>query len=593
MADSNELQPSDHRRCHPWMVALAIVAASLAVFAYALNWTSPWESDESGKAAQVMVVAETNDYFLSSVPDYYKVQLFPLYFVLSALLYKVTGGPIFTFMNLSSVVMGTVTVLSIVYALRNALGIRPLWSTLVVLAMPLLVTTSTYGNEVSWSFAFFSASLWLLTAQRTWIHYAGAAALACSIYCRPDMVLVVPFAAIWALLFSPCGKTLRQKLVHWVTIGVAFGVAMGVLWLALLRTVPDPHLAVPWETNLKLVAAFLVYPFNPSLVLLGAIGGIFLWRSHRWYAIAHFLLLAPVVFYANTLCSPKYIIVLVLFYGIPAALLLQRVGPRLRACCIAAVLIWMVVSVSPLGVYGPSQGSLWYVPTADGPTPTGAYLNFFHRARQGFYQTKQWELLSQTRQLTAAADAVASDVRLIGQSSSVTLPYVVMESKHRGDPEPAHFPPQAQEGDDRGVMGRIGYLDLPRYAPEWMEPVRRWLENGQVRPVPATDGQVFPAVIEVGEQVPAGTNPDLGRRILFMVEYYDGRKAFQMPQFIAAYRATCWVPADQSGGVPPDTVPIYKDDQYLGYDVDVPGGEVYSMPWPARYYRFRPPRSHQ
>ena len=42
-----------------------IVVASLAVFAYTVNLESPWESDQSAKAAQIMEIADANDYLLS------------------------------------------------------------------------------------------------------------------------------------------------------------------------------------------------------------------------------------------------------------------------------------------------------------------------------------------------------------------------------------------------------------------------------------------------------------------------------------------------------------------------------------------------
>src|ERR671919_239563 len=86
------------------LTPLVILLIAFAVILHGVHWTSPWESDQAAKAAQILEIVDTGDWFLSAgLSDYYRVRQFPLYYFLSALAYAVIGGPIFTFMNLSGV----------------------------------------------------------------------------------------------------------------------------------------------------------------------------------------------------------------------------------------------------------------------------------------------------------------------------------------------------------------------------------------------------------------------------------------------------------------------------------------------------------
>ena len=580
-------QPAAGARCY--IVPGIILMASLAVFGYALNWSSPWESDQSAKAAQIIEIADANDYLLSdSLTRCYSLKLLTLYYAISALVYKAVGGPIFTFMNLSSVVAGTMTVLSAAYAVRNAFGIHPLWSALVLLSMPLVVISSTYGNEAIWAFAFFTLSLWLLTSPTPWFHYTGGVAMACAIFCRADMVLAAPFWIAWATLFGPAATSRKAIVRRLAVLGVVSAATAAVLWLLLVREIPQSPLTFEWKTNYLLIAAFLSYPFNPSVVVMAAVGWLMMWKLNRRYAPAHLLLLTTLLFYFGMLASPKYILLCVLFYGIPAALLLQRSNWPVRAAALAAILFWWVIGVSVFGGFGPARAALWYVPSVDGPIPSGGYVAFYARARNGFYQAKQEENIVLTSKLAEAAQQVAPDVRLVGQYSVISTAYVRCVRRQQGNEIDPLTPPLAEEGDTRFVMVRTGYFGLGRSAPEWLGKIRAYLEIGQVRPVFANDEQPFPEVIEVGEQVPAGANPSLGRRIAFLQDFYQGHMVFLLPEFVPAYAATSWLPSDDA-----DWAPIYQDEEYSGFDREITGAQqVLGFPWPARLYNFRPPRAH-
>jgi hypothetical protein len=153
------------------------------------------------------------------------------------------------------------------------------------------------------------------------------------------------------------------------------------------------------------------------------------------------------------------------------------------------------------------------------------------------------------------------------------------------------FLSEAGEGDDKLLLVRSGYLALGGYAPEWVDKVNYWLAKGQVRSALADDDGPFPDLIEVGEQVPAGTNPALGRRILFMTEYYQGHLVFRLPQFIANVKPTCWVPLHTAADNSAAAKPLYQDEQFAGFDVPVEGAEMFGYLWPAQYYQFKTPKA--
>jgi hypothetical protein len=577
-----------------FLTPVAVVLASAAVFGYAVNLDSPWESDQPAKAAQILEIAAGNDYLLSDkLVRCYNLKLLPLYYCVSGLVYEAVGGPIFRFMNLSSVAGGVLFVLSAVYAVRNALGVHPLWSALVLLSMPILVISSSYGNESIWALAFYAAALWLVTCGAAWLHYAAGAAMACSIFCRMDMVLAVPFLIAWAAIFTPPERVgvpfMRRMTIH----AIVLTASVALLWILLVRMIPRQMMAFEWKTNPLLMVAFLSYPFNPSIVLAAVAGWLVLCKLNIRYAAAHFLLLTTLGFYFSNLSSPKYIVLCVLFYGIPAALLLQRSRWPIRVGIVAAILFWWLIGVSNFGVFRPARAALWYVPSVDGPIPSGGYIAFYQRAREGFYQAKQHEHIVLTSQLAEAANVIAPDVRLVGQYATNSVAYVRYFRRQSGHSIDPLVPPSAKPGDTKLVLVRTGYIGLARGAPDWLDTVRGYLGAGQVRSVFSSDKQPLPDVIEVGEQVPPGTNNELGQRIAFVQDYYQGHMVFELPEFVAAYAATSWIEFQQAKNVPGLSEPIYHDREFSGFDRPAPGAaQTLGYPWPARIYKFRAPRKH-
>ena len=144
-------------------------------------------------------------------------------------------------------------------------------------------------------------------------------------FAGPIWCLPLPFWFAWAALFAPLSDT----RIHWC--GGCSGSrsysahASGLLWVLLVREIPESPLSFEWKTNFMLMAAFLSYPFNPSVVIIAAIGWLVLWKINFRYAMVHLLLLTPLVFYFGNLSSPKYII-----------LCMSVLRDSGRRCCLSA-----------------------------------------------------------------------------------------------------------------------------------------------------------------------------------------------------------------------------------------------------------------
>jgi hypothetical protein len=551
--------------------------------------SDPWESDQPFKAAQILEIAHGHDYLLSpAVRDCYRLGTLSFYYSASALLYNLIGGDLFTVMNYSSVPLGVLAGVSFAWALYNAFKISPVWSFLVLFSMPLFVVTSTYGNEAAWSIAFFCLSMALVSTSRVSLQLGGGAAVAISLFCRTDVVLLAPYWLAWVLLFCHTEKT-ESWIVRVLRPSAAF-ILMGiVLWLLLLRRIPKFNTTSEYVFNIKLVAAYLSYPFNLSIVLLGAIGWLMLIKRRATYAWAHLLLLIPLVFYLHLLSSPKYIICLLIFYGLPAAYLLEQSKLTLRVAMVALIGVWFFIGLSVFGVFGPQKAALWYVPSADGPTPIGGYLAFYQWARAGDYQLKQVENIKELYDFVDFAKTTnerywvvgyqpVSAFRLARARGDLGTPEQAARIQSICDP-PDEFIQEQPADAPKIIMFRIGYTDLKAVRADVATRIRSYLEKGQLRPVGPGAHEVLPTLIELGDHINEGENSILGKRILFAIDYFHGRRIYEQPTFVPAYRATSWVPATTKV----EGAPLYRDAEVAVYDRPIEGAKIFSFVWPARY----------
>jgi hypothetical protein len=501
-------------------------------------------------------------------------------------------------MNISSVAMGVLAGVSIAFAFYRAFRIAPYWTALTFVAMPLFVINFSYGNEVAWSMAFFFLSLALLTIDRRGWHSAAGVAIAASLFCRADVVLLAPYWLAWAFLFAhtaadePWFKRILPPTIAFIVTALA-------LFVLLVRQLPLSVVSFTWAFNPKLIVAYLSYPFNFSVVALGAIGWLLLLRYHRAYAWAHLLLLFPFLFYVRNLSSPKYIICFLLLYGLPTAFLLARASKPWRALALTAMAVWFFVAVSIYGVFGPKSASLWYLPTVDGACPIGGYLDFYARARSGGYQFKQVSHINEMLDFVDFAKSATSRYWIAGPWPNNTFPLVKARGE-LGTPEqqsrieaiinePGSRGPDQPNDGAKPLMFRSGYTDLGSIDEDLAAKIRSWLSKGQVRAQGPRAAGPLPTLIEVGDQIPEGADTTLGKRLLFVIDYYSGHMIFEQPTFHAPYRATSWLPAS-STSAPTGIEPIYRDEQFVAYDQPVDGAKNYGYVWPAPYFQMKSPK---
>jgi hypothetical protein len=567
------------------LIALALCAlVSLAAFLFAMNWEFPWEGDQPAKAAQIVEIADTNDFFLSeNLVDHYKVHLFAFYYSVSALIYKVVGGDILAFMNLSSVVAGVIFVAALANSNWRLFRIHPGWTTFTLLSMPAVVINFSYGNEVAWSMCLLTLSLMLATYRHSAIYYLSGFAYAAAVYSRVDLVLVGPFWLAWSVWVARPNE--GDIVPRFIKMCLSSALAGAILWLLLLRRVPETNDDLHWADSIKFILAMLVYPFNPSAMLFVIPGWIMLFKSHRTAALILLLLLLQLFYYIGVLASPKYLMPLVFGFGLVVPLFLDRVKWQWRVPAIGLMLIWYVFSVSIYGVFGPEHGRRWYLPTVDGPCPTGSYLSFYNSARKGEYQVKQEEAVSISQTLFKYFEEHPDAPPLFGYRPVTALGLAAHEM---GIKIPEKATVWAEPDQPVMLMIRPAYLFTARM---WINPEHRkvfdeWINHGQVRGVGDDADAALPSLIEFGPGISEGNDYELSERILFMNKYYQGHQLHKVEEFVPEYRSLTWVPINL---VPAGAKPVYQDDEFAALEQPVEGGDVYGYVWPEAYYGERHP----
>jgi hypothetical protein len=565
-----------------------ILAGTVGLLLWTINPSLPYEQDVGSKAAKVYHMVQTGNYLTPvGEEDFYRDEMFSLYYLLSAVGYGLVRGDPTTYLNYQSLVAGVLFMGCLAYALRRAYRVHYLTTWLVFASMPVIVLTFTYGNEVAFSSLFVAAALALIASPWRWGLAAGGICCGLSWFCRPDAVLVAPFIGLWAAFHGAGDTTRRACLRRFIKLIAWAGGAALVYWLVFLRVIPHAR-GFPMTFDIKLFLAILTYPFNVTVVLLG--GGamlVFLVRDRRlfWTVLP---ILAVLAFYAKLLGSPKYIMAMVFFFGIPAAVAIQRLKPIWKALAVTAVAFWWFTSVSIYGVYGLGQGWQWTIPTYDGPVPTGAYLAAYQKIRQGFYQE---QYRSEITALAKAMDAIQQDgrIQLVGNFNNAFFQQAVA---YRGRldlwhlPHPGDIVQMPDDPNQRVLMIRRGYLATHRVPKDFQDQLSEYLRKGQVTAISDGDSPL-PDVIEIGPTVPVGTDTELGQRILFAQQWQGGQGAFPTQWYLPQYRPLCWV---GRWAAPPSLKPVYVDEDYLAFAENVPGGIVFRTQFPFVYYKYKEKR---
>jgi hypothetical protein len=325
------------------------------------------------------------------------------------------------------------------------------------------------------------------------------------------------------------------------------------------------------------------------MVVIGGIGALLLLLRRTKEGLLNLLLLLPLLVYFNDLYSPKYIIVMSLFYIVPVAWILLTTRAWVRSLIIASIAFWWVFSISNFGFFGPQQGPKWYLPTADNAIPTGSYLTFYDHVRKGFYQQRyESELASLDKAVAYLCAKPPQEPQILWGIFNMHLLYYVAAQQGHFDDYHSYFdwntdiklPDNPQT---HIYMIQPSYLWLKVFPPDSRAKFDEWVKEGRLREV-IGDGGPFPTLIEIGPLVPAGSNTELGKRILFADEYYLGSLSSPRREMIEAYATLGWVPRQQfSGDV---SKAVYADNSFVALNQAVEGARIFGSHFPKAYLRF-------
>jgi len=572
------------------LVVCGVLFLSLLLFA--TNLDLPYEQDQGSKAAHVLYLAETNHFFdMASGPFQYKGWALSAFYLLSLSSYKLFGGDVMTVLNLQSAVLGLLTFLAICLWMKRAHGVGYVYTFIVFSSMPLLIINSSYGNEVALSLCLFVLALLLLTYKGSRSRSLSAIAFCLAVFARIDTAFLGPYWLLYAAVSDPGGSTVVSRVRRLIPVVGIAAIFSFLFWVLFVRELPQPVRDFLPGHNLKLTVSYLVYPFNPSIVAIAGIALPLWFRKEPRKVLVHAMLLFPAAFYLVTdhLDSPKYILVLSLFHGVPCALVLARL-PKYshKTALVLFITLWFFVSVSPFGIKLPGSGEFWTVPTSDGYVPTGAYLAFYDRSREGFYQERYSEEIRDAGIMIQRRQADDRDTVVLGSFNSHFLALElarggIFESSSDVLPITMFHLPAADSNHDAVWMPRRSYLRPSVLDDETREEFLQWLRLGKVKTLDP-ENALFPRLIEIGETVGEGNDVELGQRILALNAYTGGYGAIPSVRFVDDYRASCWLARGELPAEARAREPYYADDEAYAFGEKLAGCEVYRLTMPIVYY---------
>lgn len=576
---------SRYRRCQTGLLILVIFGTLLLLVV-----PHAYEQDQPAKAARILYINQTGSWLdPSSGPDLYRDTFFSLYYLAAAVWHACIGGNVLYSMNLFSAVCGTAGIAFLCGWGRRFLQI-PTWiMAMLLLSMPLVLISSIYGNEAIMAFMLLAASIYSATYSNRGAVITSGGLLALACFARPDAVLMVPFlCGVCVLSAHPVldlKRDYRKMLSVSLWAGLGFCAAAAITWLLILRRLPVGETSFPLNFSPKVMAAYTVYPFCPSIVLLAGAGWLVLFRKARARALLLLLLLIPLGFYFKNLSTPKYILPFAVGYAVAAGVLITAIPIWARSLSFLSIAFWWCVSLSPFGIHSGNRGAYWYLPTDDGPIPTGSYFSFYQNIRTGFFQERY---NSEINSIRAASRHYSGSPNLQGYFNHQSGALVSIEN---GNYEVKKLASASLEGfsektDTPYVMILTSYLRTDPLRPADLEQFRKWLGEGRLK-APIQSNEPFPPFIETGPLIPAGTDHELGKRILFALDHSLGRGYQPRSVFVKDYTATSWVRTDSQPNLQGY---VYADSQFTAFPNSTENGVVYSMVMPMRYYQEKDPR---
>ena len=568
-------------RGHTWYTGemYKIICASLltgAVLLLVVHPSLPYEQDQGSKLAVVYKLQAQGWSSILRPPLYYKEHQEPLYYLVSHLLFPVLGQEPYGAMNMVSVIMGIFFAGAVAFAVRKAFSV-PCWITaLLLVSTPMFVLTFTYSNEMAVAMCFVGLALACNAApwRFGWVFSGFFCGLAFWAYL--PIALLGPMILGW-VYFTPADGPPKARIERVLKIGVVFLATAMAFWCVFIRQVPQ---VFPFaeESSWQYKAAVLVYGSNPGVLLVSVLTvmGYFTLRLRKAYSLL--LGYFPMFFFPGVF-SHKHLFICSLAIVVPAAIAVGRSRGWLRCACLAIIGMWFLVSVSPFGVYGPVQGADIFLPTNDGPCPTGAYLGFYRNVKHGVYQEQYADEIYGAERGIDALAASGFRSKLAGNFNHHFLyPYLYELGRPDWVTRLQLGPIDRWPKSGRFLMIRRSYLRSNLPSEESNHQLDAWLEKGKVRIVEMGDTEVFPVVIEVGDDVPDDTERALGERILFARRYGDYNGLVATKSDSDAFNPLYWVPAEQAKGNPISAV--YSDTRFSAYARPVSGASIWRLRFP-------------
>ena len=560
------------------------------------NRDLPYEQDQVGKAAQIILLNdESNQWKPLASENIYRNFELSNYYLITANIYQFLAGNIFSVMNGLSLFFGLLFFVATAKLMARVANVSHLLTFFIFISMPIITITFIYGNEVAIALALFVLSMLLTQISIRGGEYLALLILCLATFTRIDVILLLPFWFAWTLYYSAPKGSIRGKIKKLIKQLLLFALFCLTYWIFFLRVLPLSGYSFAYNTNYKLLLGYMTYPFNFGIVFWGGLALLRMLYKNWKEALIYLLLLLPFFFYLPNLSTPKYIISFSILFAFPLLLQWNQVKQNIRSLILITIGIWWIVSITPFGVFTLQEGAYWFLPTADGPMPTGAYFNFYKNVRDGSYQERYVAEFDGVEEIFDYFEEKNSSLPILGYLNLQFYDYELINRQLWDRQTNGQMYPWARfnfisENHNLYVMVDRSYLNLGTLQPQAQKQVRDWLALGKVQQV-SSSNDLLPRLILIGEDIEAENETDLGKRILFMNDYFNNQRALPSSAFVSAYRSLCWLPND-ADGVKVDQEILYQDERYYAVNQNSEGCKVYNSMMPFVYFEEEDPKGY-
>lgn len=402
---------------------ILVFALSLGFLLFNGHW-SGFEGDDLNSVLPILHLEAA----LAGDLKIYRPAWQPLSYVTGAAVYALTGqvDAIFALAPL-----GVASGIALLYLAARRVGLTPVLFLPLLMLFPEILYTGLYFNSSALGFPLVCLAVVLAPQRRGCaMPVLIGALLASAVLMRIDFVLIAPAVVIYRVWH-------RRDILDFVLIGAA---AAGVFILALLVGILDPYAVA--RTYLMARDEIVVKAFDPgwdaytklfvTTVVFSPLGWLFLGFACVWTMLSRrawmpgllgMICLAPMLFAARNMLTPKYMIpafallpiIAAIIWVAATATLRPRVQRGLAGLCLGVTFFFLFLSVEPqraspyLTILGQQSRT---VVTHDGPRSWGGYLWHMGRA------SPQWAARDARAKAILAAINIMGPIVIVGRQSA-------------------------------------------------------------------------------------------------------------------------------------------------------------------------------